>query len=87
VFMQVNPELTDPNAPPLDSFKLKSVSLEPGESDQAAFVAVDVWDTIKTIQVHSDYKVPNEKSLYWNLLSFADIGVNANQKESASSVR
>ncbi|MGA2171031.1 MAG: hypothetical protein ABSG62_22830 [Terracidiphilus sp.] len=83
---QVNPEPAAPGGA-LASYKLKRLTLEPGESDQAAFVAVDVWDTIKTIQVHSDYKVPNEKSLYWNLLSFADIGVNANQKESASSVR
>jgi hypothetical protein len=94
VFMQVNPELTDPNAPPLDSFKLKSVSLEPGESDQALFQDDIVSDNIKTIQVYSGYKVPTEKilfwslkdkHLYWNLLSFVDIGVDTQQKESVNS--
>ena len=45
-------------------------------------------DNIKTIQVHSDYKVPLEKilfwslkdkNLYWNLLSFVDIDANASR--------
>jgi hypothetical protein len=89
--MQVNPIPTDPKAALLDSFELKRVTLEPGESDQALFRDDIVPDSIKTIQVHSDYKVPTDKilfwnlkdkNMYWNLLSFVDIDANASHAES-----
>jgi len=85
---QVNPIPTDPKSARLESFELKRVTLEPGESDQALFRDAIIMDNIKTIQVHSDYKVPLEKilfwnlkdkNLYWNLLSFVDIDANVSR--------
>ena len=72
---------------PLFSFPLKQLRLEPGESDQAVFQAIELDNTIKSIQIHSDYKVPGKGSEYWNLLSVADIGDTTSRKSSESSVR
>jgi len=82
--IQINPSPEQP-VQPLVSYNLKTITLEPGESDQAIFVAVKV-QTVKTLQIHSDYPVPGEKK-YWNLLSVVDIGGTAREKESASSVQ
>lgn len=83
--IQINPT-PEPPVKPLISYNLKAISLEPGESDQAIFVAVKIQN-LKTIQVHSDYPVPGENKKYWNLLSVVDIGGDANKKESATSVQ
>jgi hypothetical protein len=67
--------------------KLKELELEPGESDQALFEVYQLPDYIKTIQIHSDYDVPNtgriwwkpwtwfrHEPLHWNLNSAYDVG-------------
>jgi hypothetical protein len=90
---QINPPSTD-SGKPLAKFKLLKETLEPGESDQAGLAPLFVYDNIKTILVHSDYKVPNgrflfwnlpEKNLYWNQRSYVDIGADTLKKESANS--
>jgi len=71
----------------LDSEKLRALSLEPGETDQALFTTFDLPGGWKTIQVHSDYRVPtptyrhnwelfptSHEDLYWNLLTAFDLG-------------
>jgi hypothetical protein len=50
--------LNPPQGGPLISYALRALSLEPGESDQALFKTVIVRSSVKTVQVHSDYKVP-----------------------------
>jgi hypothetical protein len=100
--LQVNPRTDKPIT--LKSYSLNKLTLEPGESDQAIFQVLAVYDSVKTIQVHSCYEVPgsrkppltcaqasqdgsiNSGHSYWNLLSVADLGADANHKESATSV-
>jgi hypothetical protein len=79
--------LNPPQGGPLISYALRALSLEPGESDQALFKTVIVRSSVKTVQVHSDYKVPGTGNNYWNLLSAVDIGDHTGHKESDSSVR
>jgi hypothetical protein len=100
--MQINPRTDTPLN--LKSYALNKLTLEPGESDQAIFQVLPVYDTVKTIQVHSCYEVPQRSAprvtcaeaaqlgqpddvhKYWNLLSVADLGADANRKESATSI-
>jgi len=100
--MQINPRTDSPLI--LKSYALNKLTLEPGESDQAIFQVIPVYDTVKTIQVHSCYEVPQRSAprvtcaeaikigqpddvhKYWNLLSVADLGSDANRKESATSI-
>lgn len=79
--MQLNP------APggPLRSYPLTAPNLEPGESNQVIFKAIQIPDSIKTIQLHTVYKVPGASG-YWNLLSSADIGASASAVASTSSL-
>lgn len=81
---EVNP--TPQGSGSLGSYPLKALILEPGESDQAIFQALIVPNSVKTIQVHSDYAVPGKTKEYWNLLSVVDLGTVASHKESATSV-
>lgn len=99
---QINPRTAAPVT--LETYELHRLTLEPGESDQAIFQVVPLYDTVRTIQVRSCYQVPdsnhspsqcgispvNSKTddphKYWNLLSVADLGSDANRKESATSV-
>jgi len=64
--------------------KLQDLVLEPGETDQAWFRTYQVPNTIKTLQVRSDYAVPGSQRLHWNLLSAVDIGSPSTAKEAAS---
>jgi hypothetical protein len=66
-------------------YPLRSLLLEPGESDQALFRAIRLNKSTLTIQVHSEYPVPGSKNV-WNLLSAVDIGNTQTQKESATSI-
>lgn len=84
--LQINPILEKDKQKPWPKFQLKRLTLEPGESDQALFRDFIVPANIQTIQIHSRYAVPGEAGLYWNLLSFADIGAEPSRKETASSV-
>jgi hypothetical protein len=83
---QVNPTLSGDDNKPLVAFVLKSMTLEPGESDQALFKTIEVPVEIKTVQVHSDYAVPNETKKFWNLLSAVDVSENSVRTETATSV-
>jgi hypothetical protein len=67
-------------------YKLDGLSLEPGESDQALFKDFVIENSVKTIQIHSQYRVPGTSDSYWNLYSFVDIGITPLQKETATSV-
>ncbi|WP_348266771.1 hypothetical protein [Edaphobacter sp. DSM 109919] len=84
--LQINPILEKDKQTAWPKFQLKRLTLEPGESDQALFRDFIVPATVQTIQIHSRYTVPGEPGLYWNLLSFADIGVEPSRNETASSV-
>ena len=82
-------ELSDINPPTpgvLWSRDLPLITLEPGESDQAAFVTVAVPPEIKTLQIHSLYRVPHS-NMYWNLLSAVDIGADTGKKQEATSTK
>jgi hypothetical protein len=54
--IQVNPQPTQVTV--LYRARLDKMVLEPGESAQAIFHLLPVWDTVKAIQVHSCYEVP-----------------------------
>jgi hypothetical protein len=99
--LQINPTPSSIGQARLVSFPFKRLTLEPGESDQALFKAINVYNSIKTVQVHSIYKVPkssevgwnplrifesNSDDLYWNLLSVADLGADAEKRNTATSV-
>jgi hypothetical protein len=84
--LQINPILDKDQQKAWPKFQLKKLILEPGESDQALFQDFTLPDTIRTVQIHSRYAVPGKLDLYWNLLSFVDIGVEPSAKETASSV-
>jgi hypothetical protein len=84
--LQINPILDKDKQKAWPKFQLKKLILEPGESDQALFQDFTLPDTIRTVQIHSRYAVPGKRDLYWNLLSFVDIGVEPSAKETASSV-
>ena len=79
--LQINPEQDVPKL----TFSLQAMTLEPGESDQAIFQTVNIPNTVRTLQVHSEYQVPGARN-YWNLLSAVDIGAKPVPKEAASSV-
>lgn len=64
--------------------KLDPVSLEPGETDQSLFKTFVFTNAVKTIQVHSVYKVPSSKEMYWQLYSPVDLGEKAATKDTAS---
>lgn len=66
-------------------YPLRPLLLEPGESDQALFRAIRLDKSTLTIQVHSEYPVPDSQNV-WNLLSAVDVGGAQTLKESASSV-
>ncbi|WP_158943149.1 hypothetical protein [Granulicella sp. S190] len=90
---QINPKAEAASTPtsasvvpePLIKLELKAMTLEPGESDQALFRAVQVVSEIKTIQVFSVYPVSRAGNKYWNLLSVADIAEKSNKTDSAAS--
>jgi hypothetical protein len=80
-------DLTQLNPTPgvsLHSYPLKVMTLEPGESDQALFRAVILPNAIRTIQLHTFYRVPGQTNEYWNLLSVADIDPTPDRKKLAS---
>lgn len=56
----------------LQRTSLKELWLEPGESDQAAFLTVSVPNKVKTVFVESKYSVPG-KSQFWSLRSATDL--------------
>lgn len=68
----------------ITGYPLKALLLEPGESDQALFQTIRLNKSTLTIQVHSEYPVPDSKNV-WNLLSAVDIGDTQAKKESATS--
>lgn len=70
---------------PISDYPLRSLLLEPGESDQALFQSIRLNKSTLTIQVHSKYPVPGSKNV-WNLLSAVDIGNTQTKKESATSI-
>jgi hypothetical protein len=69
----------------IDEYPLRTLLLEPGESDQALFQAIRLDKSTLTIQVRSEYPVPGSNNA-WSLLSAVDIGDGGTKKESASSV-
>lgn len=85
--VQINPPIPPGAVPTLKKEELKSLLLEPGESDQALFKTYDLPDVLRTVQIHSLYRVPptfykrnwqllprSQPDLYWNLLSVFDVG-------------
>jgi hypothetical protein len=64
---------------------LKDLELDPGEGDQAIFKTFELPDYIHTLQVTSNYGVPDVKGYYWELESAAEIGDGKPEKTSASS--
>ncbi|GAA3757759.1 hypothetical protein [Terriglobus aquaticus] len=69
---------------PFTMVQLGDLTLEPGETDQSLFQTFVFVNSVKTIQVHSAYKVPASKEMYWNLYSPVDLGEKAAGKETAS---
>lgn len=65
--MQANPRTQAPVL--LYKTRLDPMSLEPGESAQARFHVLAVYDSVKAIQVHSCYEVPGSA---WKSIDCAD---------------
>jgi hypothetical protein len=76
-------EINPPTPGVLWSRDLPAITLEPGESDQAVFVTLTVEPEVRTLQIHSLYRVP-DTNMYWNLLSAVDIGAGTAKKQKAT---
>lgn len=68
--------------------ELKELWLQPGEGDQAMFHTYEVSRSVQTLQLISNYKVP-DKQLYWTLISVADLQSDdsAGRQSAASATR
>jgi hypothetical protein len=64
---------------------LKDLELDPGEGDQAIFKTFELPDYVHTLQVTSNYGVPNDKAYYWQLESASEIGDAKPDKTTTSS--
>jgi hypothetical protein len=51
---------------------LKTLHLEPGESDQAVFSTYQIPMEISTIQIHSDYALPHLGRIWWEPWTWFD---------------
>ena len=69
---------------PLKVLPLGQLTLEPGEADQSLFKTFVLYNNVKTIQVHSQYRVPKDMEMYWNLYSPVDLGTEATVKNAVS---
>lgn len=78
---QLNPTGTDA---PLKVLSLVPLTLEPGETDQSLFKTFVLYNDVKTVQVHSQYRVPRDREMYWNLYSPVDLGTEATVKNAVS---
>lgn len=56
----------------LKPINLYDMTLEPGESDYALFQTIKVPTSVKTLELHASYPVPNG-SLSWNSYNVSDI--------------